>query len=218
MAGRAGTKTRRKSTDAATPRKDAESGKADGPGEIAGIVARNLKRLRTGRAMTLEALAQKSGVSRGMLSQIELGRSVPTIALLWKVARALGVPFAALTNEGGTTGTVLLPAAKAKILTSAGSGFTSQALFPFAAERRVEFYRLTLATEAEEVADSHAPGTTENLVVEGGQVEITAAGISYILKPGDAILFEADVPHKYRNLGNETAVMYLVMTYADTVG
>jgi quercetin dioxygenase-like cupin family protein len=153
-----------------------------------------------------------------MLSQIELGRSVPTISLLWKVAHALGVPFAALTSDGSAGGTVLLTAEKAKLLTSAAGSFTSRALFPFDSERRVEFYKLTLAPDSEEIAEPHAPGTTENLVVAAGQVEITAAGVSYILRADDAILFEADVPHRYRNIGAKTAVMYLVMTYTDAVG
>jgi transcriptional regulator with XRE-family HTH domain len=200
--------------DPSSPTRAADSN----AGQIAAIVSRNVKRLRTRRNLSLEALAKLSGVSRGMLSQIELGRSVPTISLLWKVAHALGVPFAALTSDGNAGGTVLLPAEKAKLLTSAGGAFTSRALFPFDSERKVEFYKLTLAPDSEEVADPHAPGTMENLVVASGQVEITAAGVSYILRADDAILFEADVPHRYRNLGAKTAVMYLVMTYTDAVG
>jgi transcriptional regulator with XRE-family HTH domain len=195
---------------AAAPEKDA--------GQIAGVVSRNLKRLRTRRDLSLEALAKRSGVSRGMLSQIELGRSVPTISLLWKVARALDVPFAALTTDAKAGGTVVLPAEKAKLLSSSGGEFTSRALFPFDSERRVEFYKLTLAPHAEENADPHAPGTTENLVVAAGEVEITASGVSYTLHADDAVMFEADVPHRYRNLGAKTAVMYLVMTYTDAVG
>jgi transcriptional regulator with XRE-family HTH domain len=186
--------------------------------EIASVVSHNVKRLRLRRNLSLEALAKLSSVSRGMLSQIELGRSVPTIALLWKVSQALGVPFSALTTDTAAGGTVVLPAAKAKLLTSAGGAFTSRALFPFDAERRVEFYKLTLAPRAEEIAEPHAPGTMENLTVASGHVEIVADGISYLLQPEDAILFQADVPHCYRNLGSKTAVMYLVMTYADTVG
>ena len=185
--------------------------------EVAGIVSRNLKRLRLRRELSLEALAKEAGVSRGMLSQIELSRSVPTIGLLCRVARALDVPVSALTIDDSPGGTVVLPAAKAKILSSADGGFTSRALFPYDAERRVEFYRLTLAPGAEEIATPHAPGTTENLVVAAGEVEIVVAGISHVLKTDDAILFLADVPHAYRNLGTTQAVLYLVMTYVDSV-
>jgi transcriptional regulator with XRE-family HTH domain len=196
----------------------APSGKDAETAEVAGIVSRNLKRWRVRRELSLEGLAKEAGVSRGMLSQIELGRSIPTIALLWRVARALRVPFAALTSETGPGGTVLLPAAKAKVLASADGSFTSRALFPFDAERRVEFYKLTLAARAEEVAVPHPPGTTENLTVASGQVEIIVAGVSHVLKTDDAIMFEADVPHAYRNLRPTTASMYLVMTYIDTIG
>ncbi len=205
----------RKQSSSAPP---SSSSKGIATGAIAEIVSGNLKRLRVKRGLSLEALANLSDVSRGMLSQIELGRSVPTISLLWKVARALGVPFSALTSDSGSHGNLVLPADKAKVLTSAGGGFTSRALFPFDAERRVEFYKLTLAPHAVEIADPHAPGTVENLTVAAGRVEITAGGVAYILTPEDAILFAADVPHSYRNLGAKTAVMYLVMTYTEAIG
>ena len=45
-----------------------------------------------------------------------------------------------------------------------------------------------------------------------------SAGDAQRLEAGDAILFEADTPHAYRNPGEVEAVMYLVMTYAETVG
>jgi quercetin dioxygenase-like cupin family protein len=48
-------------------------------------------------------------------------------------------------------------------------------------------------------------------------VEITVAGESALLDAGDAIFFHADVPHRYRNVGPQQAVLYLVMTYAEPV-
>ena len=186
--------------------------------DLAHVLGRNLRRLRTRRGHSLERLAKLSGVSRAMLGQIELGRSVPTIALLWKVARALDVPFAALTSSSGQSGTVVLRRERTKTLASFDSGFTSRALFPFDTERRVEFYELELRAGAEEKAEAHAPGTMENLVVAQGAVELVAGPESHRLNRGDAIVFEADVPHIYRNIGDGDAVMYLVMTYADTVG
>lgn len=186
--------------------------------ELSAIVARNLKRLRQRQGHSLERLANLSGVSRAMISQIELGRSTPTIALLWKLARALQVPFAALISDRGQGGTTVLRAEAAKVLTSADGSFTSRALFPFDSERRVEFYKLTIAPHAIEVAVPHQTGTLENLVVAAGQVEIEVADTIYRLRSDDAILFEADVPHSYRNLGNDTAILYLVMSYVEVIG
>jgi transcriptional regulator with XRE-family HTH domain len=186
--------------------------------ELAEIVSSNLKRLRRSRGHSLERLANLAGVSRAMLSQIELGRSVPTISLLWKVARALNVPFSALTSPGTGSGTVVMRSKAAKILTSADGSFTSRALFPFEAERRVEFYKLTLAAQSQEDAVAHAAGTIENLTVVVGDVEIEVNGSIYTLHADDAIIFQADVPHIYRNPGHVMAIMYLVMTYVESVG
>ena len=186
--------------------------------DLAPIVGSNLRRLRTRRGLSLERLAQISGVSRAMLGQIELGQSAPTINVLWKIARALEVTFSALISSRTPTGVLVLRATDSKILTSKDRSFSSRALFPFDEPRRVEFYELRLAAGSVEEADAHPPGTTENLVVTQGAVEITVAGDNHRLETGDSILFEADTPHAYRNPGRGETVMYLVMTYAEEIG
>ena len=191
---------------------------AEASTDLAPIVGRNLRRLRTQRGLSLERLAKASGVSRAMLGQIELGQSAPTINVIWKIARALGIPFSALISTTAQTGTRLMRAQHSKRLASHDGSFTSRALFPFDEPRRVEFYELRLAAHAVEQADAHPPGTMENLVVTLGTVEIDRGEERHVLHAGDAILFEADVAHVYRNSGSVDAVMYLVMTYAETVG
>jgi transcriptional regulator with XRE-family HTH domain len=187
--------------------------------ELSVILGRNLRRLRTQRGHSLERLAKLSGVSRAMLGQIETGKSTPTISLLWKVATALDIPFATLLAAEPTSGTVVLRCDEAKVLSSSDGRFTSRALFPFDSERRVEFYELRLAPNHREDADAHAPGTKENLIVARGTVEITSARERPVtLAEGDAILFEADMPHSYRNLTSLEAVLYLVMTYVEAIG
>jgi len=190
----------------------------DEPADLAPVVGTNLRRLRTRRGLSLERLAQVSGVSRAMLGQIELAQSAPTINVLWKIARALGVTFSALISARAESGVLVLRAAEAKVLTSKDRSFSSRALFPFDEPRRVEFYELRLTPGGVEDADAHPPGTGENLVVTQGSVEIDLAGDTHRLEVGDSILFEADAPHAYRNVGRGEAVMYLVMTYADAVG
>ena len=191
----------------------------DTPAELAVAVGRNLRRLRTKRGHSLERLAKLSGVSRAMLGQIETGKSVPTISLLWKVATALDVPFASLIASNGAPGTILLRRDRAKVLGSSDGRFTSRALFPFDGERKVEFYELKLAPRHLEESEAHAAGTIENLVVTQGRVEvIVGREAPHVLSEGDAVIFEADCPHSYRNLGAVEATLYLVMTYVETVG
>jgi transcriptional regulator with XRE-family HTH domain len=191
---------------------------ADPAAELAITVGRNLRRLRTRQGYSLERLAKMSGVSRGMLGQIELGRSAPTIGLLWKIATALDVTFATLTAAGTGGGTAVLRRDKAKILSSSNGRFTSRALFPFDTERRVEFYELRVAPGHEEHADAHAPGTVENLTVSKGRLELFDGEETHLLDAGDAVVFEAGRPHRYRNPGTDEAVLYLVMTYDETIG
>ncbi len=190
----------------------------DAAPDLAPTVGANLRRLRQKRELSLEKLAKASGVSRAMLGQVELGQSAPTINVLWKIARALDVPFSSLISTNPTTGTKVMRAAQAKKLMSHDGQFGSRALFPFDAARKVEFYELRLAARAVENADAHAPGTTENLVVSAGEVLIETGGERHVLKAGDAIYFEAGTPHAYRNLSDREAVLYLVMTYTEPVG
>jgi transcriptional regulator with XRE-family HTH domain len=191
--------------------------------DLAPVVGANLRRLRMRRGLSLEKLSQRSGVSRAMLGQIELGQSAPTINVLWKISRALDVTFATLIQAREAGGTTVLKKAQAKVLTSHGGTFSSRALFPFDGPRRAEFYELRLGVRATEDAEAHAPGTVENLVVAEGQLEMVIARPggqpeTHRLDTGDAIVFEADVPHSYVNVGSGECIMYLVMTYAEQVG
>lgn len=203
-------KPREKTKPTAAPRPEG-AGTDREPSLTLGV---NLRRLRTERGMSLEALAQKSGVSRAMLGQIELQKSAPTINVVWRITQALSLPFSALITETPTSDTRVLPKARSKLLSSADGSFSSRALFPADKPRSVEFYEVRIAQGGREEADAHAAGTTENLVVAKGEVEIELGGATHKLETGDAILFRADMPHTYRNVGRGDAVLYLVMSYA----
>ena len=191
-----------------SPAPDAQPG-----GDLTPVVAGNLKRLRAERGWSLEKLSQAAGVSRAMLGQIEQGKSAPTINVVWKIVRALDVPFSTLISDPGAGRVTLIQAARSRMLRSRDGSFSSRALFPMDQPRNVEFYELRLAAFGVEQADPHPPGATENLVVANGSLELTIGGERALLVQGDAILFQADVPHTYRNPGNAEAVLYLVMTY-----
>jgi len=212
--------SRKRGRPAASTPEPRPSERAEGASarDLTPVVGSNLRRLRGERGLSLEKLSQISGVSRAMLGQVELGQSAPTINVLWKISSALSVPFSALMSARTSGGVQVLRGEHAKLLTSHDGSFTSRALFPFDERRRVEFYELRLAPGGAEKAEAHNPGTTENLVVAQGAVEIEVEGRKEQLQAGDAIVFEADVPHVYRSRAERESVMYLVMTYADTVG
>jgi transcriptional regulator with XRE-family HTH domain len=169
--------------------------------------------MRNRRNLSLEGLAKLSGVSRAMLNQIELGRSAPTINLVFKIARAFEVPFSALLTSAEPQTSKVMRVGECRVLKSASGTFSTRALFPPDADRKVEFYELRLAPGGVENAEAHAPGTTENLVIVEGALEVDIGNEARMLAAGDAILFEADRPHIYRNPSKSAALAYLVMTY-----
>ena len=192
--------------------------RAEAIDEISTLTGQNLRRLRTRRGYSLDRLAKISGVSRAMLGQIETGKSSPTIAILWKIAAALDVSCGSLIAEPQETTLQVLTHAKAKVLSASEGRFQTRALFPYESERKVEFYELRIAPQHTEIAEAHRPGTIENLVVSRGTVEIVAGRHSaQILGEGDAVIFEADVAHSYRNMTASEAVLYLVTTYVEEV-
>ena len=198
---------------------ETETASADASTDLVPIVGANLRRLRTKRGLSLERLSKLSGVSRAMLSQVELAYSAPTINVIWRIAHALEVPFGALLTVKDASPTRVLRAADGKVLTSHDGSFSSRALFPVNAPRRTEFYELCIQPRGLEKAAPHAAGTLENLVVVEGSTLITVGHAApERLEAGDAILFQADVPHSYENPAGTPARLYLVMHYAQEVG
>jgi rhodanese-related sulfurtransferase/transcriptional regulator with XRE-family HTH domain len=179
------------------------------------VVAENLKRERTTRGWSLDDLAKEAGVSRTVLGQIELGRTVPAIGVVWKLAQALGVPFSTLLASTSTKarGTTVTPRATAQKLTSADGRFTSRALFSPGDPHAAEFYELWLAPHSREDAEPHRPGTRENLIVVSGALEIKIGSEVVRVAAGDSIQFAADQPHSYINDSAEECWSYLVMNY-----
>jgi transcriptional regulator with XRE-family HTH domain len=183
---------------------------------LARAVGENLRRLRRRQGYSLEKLAKLSSVSRAMLGQIETGRSVPTVSLLAKISLALDVSLASLLTSQDAVETDVLRAGKTRSIVSSEGRFVARALFPLGGERKVEFYEVTIAAAHTEVAKPHAAGTRENLALVQGSLEVQIGRERPIrLSAGDAMLFAADQPHVYRNVGKEPALLYLVMTYAN---
>jgi rhodanese-related sulfurtransferase/transcriptional regulator with XRE-family HTH domain len=178
------------------------------------LIADNLRELRKQRGWSLDDLARMMNVSRSLLGQIELGNSAPSVAVVWKIARAFDVPFATMLATATNAATSVMRKANAKRLVSPDGRFSSRALFPFEQRAPVEFYELRLGPHSREDAEPHAAGTRENIVVIGGQLELEVANERYTLDEGDAIVFAADVAHAYVNRGNRECWMNLVMTYA----
>ncbi|HMY69934.1 MAG TPA: XRE family transcriptional regulator [Leptospiraceae bacterium] len=201
------------------PKRDDASERQETASEetIINSVKENLKTIRHIKGFSLDKLAARCGVSRAMLSQIEQGKSAPTISVLWKIASGLNVPFSDLIKEKNAGGLHILKYENSKVLYSTTKVFTSRALFPFSGNRTSEFYELTLKPGGIEIAEAHQNGTTENIVVVQGVLRLRIGEKVVELQQRDSVFFRADVPHEYSNPSDTEAIMYLVMNYADEI-
>lgn len=180
------------------------------------LVGVNLARLRAERQLSLDALARASGVSRAMLAQIESARSVPSIKVLCKVAAALKVSVAAFLRRHATNGFEHLPAERSSRLFSANGRYSARPLYPDAEPTVAEFHELRIAALHTEAGTRRAPGTTVNLVVSEGTLEVSVHDQRQLLATGDAIVFDADQPHSLRNPGDTEARAFRVTLKAET--
>ena len=180
------------------------------------LVGVNLARLRAERQLSLDALARASGVSRAMLAQVESARSVPSIKVLCKVAAALKVSVSAFLRRHAVNGFEHLPAERASRLVSADGRYSARALYPEGEPAAAEFHELRIAPLHTEPGVRRPPGTTVNLVVSDGTLEVSVHERRQLLATGDAMVFDADQPHSLRNPGDTEARVFRVTLNAET--
>lgn len=186
------------------------AGRHDPLADLPVALGRNLKQLRARRGYSLDKLAQISGVSRAMIGQIEIGKSMPTVSLLLRVASALKVELTSLLATQAAPRTVVLRKDDAQVLHASGGKFTSRDVLPLDAARTVDFHEVRIAPRHDEQWHASPPGTRKNLIIAQGAVRVEGAGFSTQLDAGDALQFDADMPHTFCNLRDDEAVLYLL--------
>ncbi len=191
-----------KAAKAAKPARErtrAGTGDEVGAADLAQRVADALRRFRRDRHLSLDDLSERSGVSRAALSQVEGGRTNPTLAVLWKIAVGLEVPVHDLLGTGSDQAVRVLRAGDAIPLRSTDGRTESRLLSPGGSSSDTEVYELRLVPKAVHRSDPHARGTRETLIVLTGSIRLGAGAETYELAAGDSVFFRADVPHYYEN-------------------
>ena len=177
-------------------------------------VGSRVKKLRTGQGLTLEALADLSGVSRAMISKLERGEKNPTLVVAAKVAQALRVGLTDLMGVAESRRAVIvIPKSSRMIFRDSETGFERQLLSPAFESRSVEFVRHVIPKgETSGELPPYKTGTEKFLVVEQGRLRIVIEGHDYVLNAGDSLYFEADTPHRFDNTGKGVCSYYLVVS------
>lgn len=180
--------------------------------DISKTTARNIKKIRESKQLTLDAAAAVTGVSRSMLSQIERGEANPTITVLWKIANGFKVSFTALTETDLENASVIR-GESVQPITEGDGRYINYPIFPFDEKKLFEMYRIVIEPGGFLNAQPHIIGTEEYITVFQGQVDIMAGGKEYELKEGDSIHFRSDTEHSYHNPGENTTQLSMLIYY-----
>lgn len=178
------------------------------------LIASNLRDIRRKRGITLDDMAEMTGVSKSMLGQIERGESGLSVSTLWKISNGMKVSFAALMNESCSAATVVdnkhNPA-----LPCEDEGFKLYPLFPGDTSRMFDVFYLEIEPGSESVSAAHKDGTQEFTMVVDGSLTLKTGDSVSIVKAGQSTTYAADQPHEYRNDGEITARMFNIVYYKD---
>ncbi|MEM9435174.1 MAG: helix-turn-helix domain-containing protein [Pseudomonadota bacterium] len=170
-----------------------------------------LKEARKAQGLSLDAIANLSGVSRSMVSQIERGESSPTIATLWNLTRALNVDFAGLMEQGDEGARIdVLRADDVPTIDNRGTGCRIAILSPPEEAGGHEVYDILLEDGGVLNSQPHARGAKEQLTVLEGRVRVTSGAKSSDLSNGDTARYAADVPHEIAALSGPCRVFLIV--------
>jgi transcriptional regulator with XRE-family HTH domain len=180
---------------------------------VGATVSQNMKLFRRQNGLTLDELSRKSGVSKGMLVEIEKGSANPSIATLCKAAMALGVSVADFVGVASSVPVRIVLPEDASTLWHGPKGGTATLLVGTHGPDEIELWRWTMFPGEIFESPGHSPGTLELLNVEVGELTLRLEESEHVLQAGSSVLARTEDKHAYLNCG--TSELRFVMAVAE---
>lgn len=175
-------------------------------------IGQRLRYYRQQRQLSLDALSELTSVSKPMLGQIERGTSNPTVAVLWKIAAGLQVPFASFFVRNPSI--KLLRAEEQATLQEHNGLFEAYNTFAVPG-LPVEIYRIRLLPGCRHISEPAEIGAIKSLTVYSGCLTIEIGSETHTLQKGDATSFSTDISQVYQNLTNEICEYSMTIFYSN---
>ena len=184
------------------------------------LIGQKVRALRLRRSMGLTQLGQRTGLSPALLSKIENGKLVPTIATLLRIAIVFDVTLDHFfQNEHRRR--IIAITRKQERETSGERRFVCEDGYDLArldlgiGERKFQPYLAEFAPSAENSGRPHMHQGFEFLHVLKGKLQLTIGSDQNVLEPGDSIYFDSNLRHSYRCLSPETCSAFMVLAYPE---
>lgn len=165
-----------------------------------------LRELRRQQALSLRALAEKSGLSANTLSLIENGKTSPSVSTLQQIAMALNIPITAFFDFKAARSPVLYTQKSTRISSGFGQGIVEDLGKSNGAEG-LQYYLVTINPRTETSPQAFSQEGIEFIYCISGQLVYTVFDDTYTLNPGDSLMYAARAPHSWLNPLDEPAVL-----------
>ncbi|HEV2374855.1 MAG TPA: XRE family transcriptional regulator [Streptosporangiaceae bacterium] len=169
------------------------------PTDVTAALAQAVQSLRAERGWSLDQLAARSGVSKGVLVGVEQARSNPNLGTLARIGDAFGVPVTQLID---TTTEPEVRITTPRTLWQGPHGGTGTIIAATQPPWASELWRWELMPGESFGGDAHAPATRELVWVESGDLTLTVAGGRHLVRAGQCVRFPGSLPHTYANQGD----------------
>lgn len=183
----------------------------------------NIRALRLEASLTINDLAGGAGVSPSLISQVERGVAEPSLASLRRIAKALGVPVAALFvgGEGDRSDSynrrgerLVVRADERKLLKTKDSGMSYELLVPDLSPGKVEIVQFELPAGSRIPDDVASHPGEESTIVVSGQIIAYHDGERFVLNGGDTITWSSEFDHWIENRTDSVATVISVISPA----
>lgn len=169
---------------------------------VSEAVSARLKAHRKQQKLSLDELSRRAGVSKGMLVEIEKSAANPSIAILCKIAAALGMSVADIVNVASAPPVHLIEAEHIPTLWTGPGGGIARLLAGTSGPNMIELWRWAMPPGERFESPGHPQGTFELFHVEQGQLTVRVGKTELIVPAGCSAVARTDVPHHYANEGD----------------
>ncbi|WP_442797157.1 helix-turn-helix domain-containing protein [Pantoea vagans] len=180
---------------------------------VSQAVSDRIKSWRKSQKLSLDELSRRAGVSKGMLVEIEKGAANPSIAILCKVAAALGVSVADIVSISHAPDAWLIENSEMPVLWQGEQGGSAQLLAGTRGPDMIELWRWQMFAGELFSSTGHSSGTLELLHVEQGTLALTVGEQTLVVQQGCAAVARTDMPHAYASADDQPVIF--TMTVAE---
>lgn len=174
-------------------------------------ISQNLKRIRKSRNMSLDMLAEHTGVSKSMLGQIERGESNPTVSTIAKIVDGLKLSFDDLLYKEESL-LQLVKREECETFKEKEASYIVKTILPFDRKRRFELYEAVIEGECFYTSPAHGTDMWEYITVLEGALFVETEEDTLVVEKGNTARFLANRNHTYYNRKEEPVRFQIILS------